>query len=313
VAASIAAALVAALLFAVSATLQQHAARAAALAAPPLSDGPAHRRAPVLPVLGLLARLARDRWWLLGWLTNILGFTAHASALHLGSIAVVQAVLVVQLLFALPLATLRTRARPLRRDWLGTSAVCAGVILLLAVRGQVPQTTARRADILWVVVVAAGLILALLITARAVRAHAQTRTALVAVAAGCCFALTAAFVVFVTADLARRGLVATAFDWPVLGLAASTALGGLLVQDAFAGGSLPTALTAMTITDPVASWVVGAVVFDARAPAGLATVVSCAAAGAVVVFGVALLASSPTLHDERGGRQRERSPASIPS
>lgn len=291
---SIVLALLAALLFAVSASLQQGAAQAATA-----GTIAGERRWAWLPAVGLLAQLVRSPRWLAGWAVNVVGFGTHAVALHVGSITVVQALLVVQLLFALPLSTMHTGDLPARRDWLATVAVCAGLAILLTVRGTVPQTTARRAAVPWLVLVAGALILALVAAARLVRRRTQTRTALVAVAAGLCFCVTAVFVVLATDDLSRRPLLTAVLDWQLVGLVASTVLGGLLAQDAFASGSLPTALTAMAVTDPVASWVTGALVFDLHPPAGATALLGSAAAGLLVVAGVALLANSPTLHEQR--------------
>ncbi len=345
---SIALALVAALLFAVSAALQQHAARSTALgmqrAERAEPDGPevepdewaegagavalpagtstgtalaertrdalGGRRPRVRPrirlrIVVLLWRLLRDPWWLAGWLANVIGFALHAIALHRGSIAVVQAVLVVQLLFALPLAAIPTASWPLRRDWVGMAAVCTGLISLLLIRGEIPQTTARRETVPLVALVAGALVLALLTVAHVVRRHVQTRTAAVAVAAGVNIAMTAVFLVFVTDDVAKRGLFAAMVDWPMLGIIASTVLGMMLVQEAFASGSLATALTATTITDPLTSWAAGGVLFDVRPPLQVATIIGGVLAGALVVAGVALLANSPTLHDERHASLRE--------
>jgi hypothetical protein len=111
--------------------------------------------------------------------------------------------------------------------------------------------------------------------------------------------MTAVFVVLVTDDLDRLGLVATVFDWPLYGVAMSTVCGGLLVQEAFASGSLPTALTAMTIADPTASFLAGMLLFDATAPSGVGAVFGIPIAGALAAVGVTVLANSPTLHDER--------------
>jgi hypothetical protein len=341
---SIALALVAALLFAVSAALQQHAARSTALRMqraeaaqrgephadlaewadgagplagpsgaatgtalaerPPdtLSERPPRVR---LRILVLLLRLLRDPWWLAGWLANVIGFGLHAVALHRGSIAVVQAVLVVQLLFALPLAAIPTATWPLRRDWVGMAAVCTGLISLLLIRGEIPQTTARRGTVPLVALVAGAMVLVLLAVAHLVRRHVQTRTAAVAVAAGINISMTAVFLVFVTDDVAKRGLLATVVDWPMLGIVTSTVLGMVLVQEAFASGSLATALTATTITDPLVSWAAGGMLFDVRPPLQIATIVGGTLAGALVVVGVALLANSPTLHDERHHSLRE--------
>lgn len=109
------------------------------------------------------------------------------------------------------------------------------------------------------------------------------------------------FLVFAGDDVARHGLLAAAFGRPSAGLAVSTVLGAILVQNAFAGGSLPTALTAMTITDPVASWLAGVAVFDARPALNPGTVSGSAAAIALIALGVVVLATSPTLHDEQHG------------
>ncbi len=311
-AASIALALFGAVLFAVSAALQHHAAGVhggePAPVPVPVLDGtglgaltvetvaPQRVRAPRR--LLLLGRLMRDPWWLLGWAAGLTGFASQAVALHLGSIVVVQAIQVTQLIFALPLATVPAGRAPLLRDWLGSGSVCVGLAVLLAVRGTVPQTTGRRSEVWLVVAVAAVLILALLRASRPLdRYGRQYRTGAVGVAAGTCFCLTAVFLVLVGDDYAHHGLWGVVFDWPLYGLAASTLLGTVLVQDAFAGGSLPAAMTAMVITDPVASWIAGTVLFDARPTFVAGTLSGSAVAAGFIVLGVGALANSPTLRD----------------
>jgi apolipoprotein N-acyltransferase len=152
---------------------------------------------------------------------------------------------------------------------------------------------------MWLVVaVAAGLVLLLLLAARLLRTRARSRTVALAAGAGICFCMTAVFLVFAGDDVSRNGVLAAAFDWPVAGLGASTLVGTVLVQNAFAGGSLPTALTAMNITDPVASAIAGVVVFDARPAMNPGTLWATAAAVLLVASGVAVLATSPTSHHE---------------
>ncbi|GAA5074377.1 DMT family transporter [Nocardia iowensis] len=271
-------ALLAALLFAVSAALQQGAARAAATEA---------GQGRFLVIVGIARRLVTDRRWLAGQGANVAGFVVHAVALRLGAIAVVQALLVVQLLFALPFAAARRRRTLLGRDWVGTVFVCGGLILLVG------QSAPGHADVRPHLLPGVGIgvfvaIVALTAVSRLTRST-QLRSALVAVAAGCCFSTTAVLVVIATTALPDLSLA-------LLGIPLSTVLGGLLTQEAYARGSLPTALTAMTITDPVLSYTAGLTLFAVTVhPRPLLLTL----AAALVIAGIALLANSPTLHDER--------------
>ena len=97
--------LFAAFLFAASASLQQRAARQG----PPAgtdAEGRFQKRTAIFGALAhLIRRLVRSPLWLVGWFTNLFGFFVQAAALHFGSVALVQPLLVTQLLFALPLAS----------------------------------------------------------------------------------------------------------------------------------------------------------------------------------------------------------------
>jgi drug/metabolite transporter (DMT)-like permease len=292
--ASVALAVVAALMFGLSATLQQASARRARLRV--LGDQPGGRRA-WLPVFGVLGRLLHDRWWQVGWALNVSGFVAHAIALHLGSITVVQAILAVQLMFALSASTFLRRQRVLARDWSGAVAVCVGVILVVALRGDIPQSVPRSDQVVPAAAAATLLIGSLLTVARFVGSRTQARSALIAIGAGISFCTTAVFVVVVTDAIAMDG-PASALGWPLAALVVSAVTGSLLVQDSFAHGSLPTALAAMTITDPVVSCVVGLALFDAVRAPGFGDLAGLAGAGVLIAVGVTVLANSPNLDTE---------------
>jgi drug/metabolite transporter (DMT)-like permease len=292
--------LLAAMLFAVAAAAQQQAARTASTARDARHDEPSGHINRWLPVLGLVRLLARDRIWLVGWVTNLLGFLTQAAALHFGSLAVVQPLLVTPLLFALPLTTLRVGRGPLKGDWAGGALICAGLAVLLSVRGAAPQAgDARRSHVLLAAACAMLLVAVLLVLGRSVHDRPQERAMLVAVGAGICFAMSAVFITLTTDDLLNRGVAATATDWPGYALAVSTLVGLLLGQDAFAAGSLPTAVAAMTITNPVVSYLAGVFAFDVRPPTTSGALAGVAAAGALIAGGVVVLARSPTVHEGR--------------
>jgi drug/metabolite transporter (DMT)-like permease len=274
VSASVLLAILGAFVFALSAALQHSAARTAGLARPEKT------------IFGLLRGLVRNKRWLAGWIANVTGFGLHATALHLGTITVVQAVMVVQLLFALPFAVFRKRRWPLGRDWLGSVLVCAGLITLLS--QGVPHGEMRHRLLGPAAIVGAGTVAGLIAASRLAVRHPQLRTALLSVAAGICFCGTAVLVTLATAELPHIG-------WALPSIAITTVTGGLLVQQAYASGSLPTAMTATTITDPVVSYIAGAVLFDVTANLDLGLLL---VSGGLVAAGVVLLANSPTLHDE---------------
>src|SRR5690349_1216617 len=77
--------------------------------------------------------------------------------------------------------------------------------------------------------------------------------------------------------------------------ATSGLVAAILAQDAFASGSFPAALTAMTAADPIAAWLWGALLFDQVPPSNMVALASLAAAGILISTGVAILAYSPTI------------------
>jgi hypothetical protein len=293
---STALAILAALVYAVSVTLQQPVARSAATAAArrALDAGGAPRR-PWLAVIALLGSIMRDPAWLVGWLLNVVGFGLHAIALHFGSITIVQAVLVVQLMIALGLTAAARREWPSPRDWCAAAAVSCGVVILIVLRGDVRQSTPGPQPLIVFAVLASVGIGSLLTVARLVRHRAQLRTGLVSIGAGISFCTSAVFIVVFTDALHRLGLAA-ALHWSLPCLLVSSVLGSILVQESFASGSMATALTATTITDPALSCVAGFVLFDVTDPVGPAELAGVAASVLLIAVGVWTLATSATLH-----------------
>jgi multisubunit Na+/H+ antiporter MnhG subunit len=328
--------LLAALLFAASAAMQQHGVR---LTEPPPAPSRVSGPVAAVPVVRIARRLVRSRWWLAGTAANIAGTGVQAVALHLGSVAVVQTVLVTQLLFALPLGAAWDRQRPRTIDWLASLAICGGLALFFAVRGAAP--TGGTAD-RWRLVIAAAsaaAVVALLLAAAARRSPLMTgvpaeggegapvgggsagrgsagvathrallHAALVAVAAGICFATSAVFIKVTLADLLNRGLVATATDWVGYGLAVAAVSGFIIDQEAYASGSLTAALAGTTITEPVASYLLTVLVFRTGFPHTALSLSALLGAAALIATGVVGLAHSPTVRRATARANQPRSP-----
>jgi hypothetical protein len=274
--------LAAAFLFALSAFLQQRAARAAVGDTSTLRDASG--------VMRLLGRLVRNRTWLVGWITNLCGVGTQAAALKVGSVAAVQPLMASQLLFVLTLASGEQRRWPSARDWLSALAVCAGLVLLLTADASSLTGAPHRHRVLMATACMVGLIVILRQLSR--HTFPWLTGPLVGVAAGLCHALNAVYLKLTVEDVYHGGAAATLFDWPVYALAVTAVSGMLLVQIAFASGPLPPAVAAMSVTNPVASFVLGILAFDAPAPRGLGVLSAIVASGVLITVGIVGLANA---------------------
>lgn len=284
--------LLAAFLFAASATLQQHAAHTAVSTTPTTPHQTGITAA--LPVLHSAGRLGHDRVWLLGTAANVAGSLAQAAALYYGSVAVVQVLLVSQLIFTLWLSALWDHRHPNLRETASAIAICAGIAIFLSVPGTAPHQGTVDRDRILTATLCAGALTILLVLAAAGRHH-TVRAIPIAIGAGIFFAISAALTKITTDDLIHHGVAATATDWPGYLLAAASASGFILEQDAFATGSLPSAVTAMTITNPLASYLLGVLAFNAHFPNTPSAWTALATAATLVIIGVTGLAHSPAV------------------
>lgn len=284
--------LLAAFLFAASATLQQHAAHVAAAAAP--AEQKQTGVAVALPVVRTARHLVRNRVWLLGTAANIAGSLVQAAALYFGSVAIVQVLLVSQLIFTLWLSAYWDHRRPSAQELASAAAICAGIAIFLSVPGTAPEAGAANRERLLAATVCAAALVGLLVLISAGR-HRTVRAVPIAIGAGVFFAISAALLKITTDELFHQGVAATALDWPGYVLILANVSGFVLEQDAFATGTLPPAVTAMTITNPVVSYIVGVLAFHAHFPSSLGGLAALAGAAALVTLGVTGLAHSPAV------------------
>ncbi|SNT60200.1 Permease of the drug/metabolite transporter (DMT) superfamily [Asanoa hainanensis] len=273
----------AAVLLSVAAALQQHAAQRVAHARPA-------RRGP-LPLLGVAHRLLRSPMWLCGQVAGALGAGVQGAALHLGSVALVQPLLAAQLLFALPLGARRTRRRPRAGDWLAAAAIVGALTLFLSVRGAVPAGGHSDPDRVLLAVVLTAALAGLLVTVAA-RWRAGYAT-LLAIGGALCSALAAVLLKVTSESVAEHGVVATIRYWPLYALVGAIVGALVLGQQAFASGSLAAAVTAGSVTNPVASYLLGVLAFHAALPHGAGPRAALAGAAVLLVSGAWVLSRSP--------------------
>lgn len=243
-------------------------------------------------------RLLRDRRWFAGWALGTLAYLVQAAALHLGTVSVVQSLQVTTLVFSLPLSTVGRRERPSRRDVLAASAVCLGLAMFLVARGAGSSTQgdAHRPLLLLVLAVVGAGVAALCLAS--LRFNGPLRAVLLGVAAGATYGTSATMVKLTAQDLTTNGVAATAVDWPGYALAV-LAIGSVVLQQlAFASGRLPTATTAIVVTNPVVGSLASIVGFHERIPTDGLRLSVMAAAAVPLVAGLIVLPRSPLLRTE---------------
>jgi hypothetical protein len=266
-------ALLAALAFAVATVVQQ---RAAALS----SDEDARGFAFVKQVL------RRPQWWA-GTGGNVFGYGLQAVALGIGSILIVQPILVTSLLFALPLGA-RLSRRPLPQGtWMwGTVLVVAlAAFVSLATSNQGVDHASHRD---WSI---AAVVIVVIVGGCLVAAHPRSgapRASLLAIAAGLAEGVLAVLTKGV-ASTAADGLVAILTSAETYALIV-VGIGGVYLQQlAFQAGALQASMPIVVVLEPTTAVLFGLTLLHEHLDAsGAALLVLVAAVGAMAVATVVL-------------------------
>ncbi|MGB9279894.1 MAG: DMT family transporter [Pseudonocardiaceae bacterium] len=266
--------LVAAVCFGTASVLQHHGANQV------------RRRFPLNP--GLLIDVARQRLWLLGIAAEVVGVGLHMVAVNMGALSVVQPLLTVGLVVALPLQAVL--GHPVsRRALLAAILTVGGLAVFLAVQPTVesrdPQSIMDWLPGLLLVAIVASVALGVALARRD-----RTRSLALGAAAGTVFALSAALVKTWGAILADGGLPALATSWELWTGLACGLVGALLSQAAFQSGPLGGPLAAQMVIDPIIGVSIGAIVFGESFATGPLAIVQ-AGGLALTLAGVWLLAS----------------------
>ncbi|GGG10847.1 hypothetical protein GCM10007304_26170 [Rhodococcoides trifolii] len=262
--------LVAALLFACGAVAQQSAASA-------VPDG-----------RSLVSGLVSSRRWWAGLVGDAGGYLVQVAALAVGSVLIVQPLLVTMLLFALPLSARFSGLTMRRSTWVFASVLAASLVVFLAVGNP----TEGNSDAPWSqwalpLCVVVGVCAAATAGAFAIR-DPRWRALLLGSAGGVLFGVAVAFTKYVT-DLVGDGLLEAATAWQTWALVASGVIGFYLQQKAFQVGPLAASLPAVTVGEPIGAAVLGIAVLDERLRTGGVGFVVVGAAVAAMIASAILL------------------------
>jgi drug/metabolite transporter (DMT)-like permease len=248
------------------------------------------RQAPDASSLGakevgsFVAATVSHRVWLLSTVADGVGVLLHATALKLGALVVVQALLVSSVLFALVLDRLTDRRPPRRTEVLSSAALICGLGVFLAAIG-LPDNSSTPPDVQGMVLTGIASAVGVAVCLGVSRRRRSLAAPALGVAAGISFAITAALIKACADVWQAHGIVTLLGHWTLWTLAAVGVAGLVLNQLAFQAGPLHTSLPAITVVDPLVSVAVGIGVFDETVRSG-----SLALAGQIL--GLVLLMAS---------------------
>ena len=232
--------------------------------------------------------LVRDPRWLLGLVFFGGTFVFQAIALYFGQLAVVQPILVTELIFTLALRRLWLRDHIAPKTWTAAVMICGGLAaFLLAAHPEEGHRVATVGDWVWALSTR-GLVVVLLVLLSRTGSPAR-RATLLGCAAGLVWAVDAAFVKAATDLLSQSGWVALLVHWPLYAVVASGVLGTILVGAAFTAGPLTASQPALLIVDPLASIALGIELFGEQLRTSVPALTVSAMGLAVMASGVVLI------------------------
>jgi drug/metabolite transporter (DMT)-like permease len=200
--------------------------------------------------LDLIRHLITRPIWLLGFLAAVGTLGLQALALASGQLVLVQPLLIVGLLFALPLSVLLERRRPSLLEWRWAAILVAGLAVFLF--SAAPKSGPRlpgdgRLWELGVIVLTVAVAVALV----AVTVGGRHRALLLGAATGITYGAAAALIKYSIAYAGQHGIDGLFASWTPYALVVVGGAGILLNQAAYQAGPLCGALPAIAIADPL--------------------------------------------------------------
>ncbi|MFF7039104.1 DMT family transporter [Streptomyces massasporeus] len=241
------------------------------------------------------APLRRPGWWAAVGL-NGLGGVLHVVALAYGPLSLVQPLGALTIVVALPMAALFVGRKAGATAWRGAIMATVGLAGLLSLVAASDAQSLNTAERVAVAVVTAGVVVALMIAARAAHRHPAVRSMLLATASGIAFGMSSVFTKTVAVDWTGGVSAADVPSLAVIGVLATA--GMLLSQAAYRGAGLAAPLATLTVVNPVVAAAVGITMFGETfryGTTGTALALSC---GVVAAGGLILLTTERLTHGQ---------------
>lgn len=209
---------------------------------------------------GFMAQLVRRPVWVAGIAADIVGFGVQAWALAVGSLLLVQPLLVTTLLFALPLSAWTQKRLLTTAEWMWSAALIMSLIVFVLL-GQPTAGTSDPSFRSWILpLMIITPIVAVCVWSSLSMQHGTTKSLVLALAAG--------LLLGVSAPLTKSGLnafgdglLAGVRSWQLWGMALTAALGTFWQQASYQAGDVQTSLPTVTVLKPVVAMAIGLTIY----------------------------------------------------
>lgn len=205
---------------------------------------------------GMLGSLVQRPVWVAGIFADIAGFGVQAWALAVGSLLLVQPILVTTLVFALPLAARSDKRRLSAKEWSWAALLIVSLVVFVHL-GEPTAGLDRPPFPSWLpALVICTPLIAACVWAAASLPHGTKRSLVLAVAAGTLLGLSAPLTKSAISAFGD-GLVAGLTTWELWGMAITASLGTFWQQSSYQAGDVQTSLPTVTVLKPVIAMALG--------------------------------------------------------
>lgn len=224
----------------------------------------------------ILLDLVRQPLWDIAIVGTIIGFALQVVALKYAPLAVVEPILVFDLIFAVLIsAYLRRSADPVMLTGVGACAVGVAGFLIIA-RPTAGTGTVGLAGAIWLAI---GAVAAVSICLVVGQSSETLRPLSMALATGICYGLSAFLIKLVTSEASHGGFGHVLTSWPIYALAIAGPVGFVLNQDAYQSGTFIAPVMAIIVaSDPLISIALAYALLDEKvssSPAAIAGEIIC--------------------------------------
>ena len=258
--------------------------------------------------LRMLARLARNKTWLMGIGAAVLSYGFQALALAFGPLALVQPLVVSELLFAVPVSAKLRGIRLGRREWTAMVTVVAG--LGIGIAAAHPRKADPLVSIeLWAYALGGIAVLVALALLIGRQLTGPAKASMFALAGASVMALQSALYK-ATISALERDKLGVFTHWQAYALIVASFLGLYLVQNAYQAGPLAASMPVMDAVLPTVAIALGIGLFGEPINTSWWGLTGASAGLVLLIVGIVALDTSGAVRRQHSVEEKEQERAS---